>query len=87
MTDEDISVVEDWLDAGRSVFLDSGVFNLANSHAKAHGITMDEALQMAPDDLEGFAPLFDKYTRIVKRLGSRLWGYIEIDQGGPREQD
>lgn len=82
LTEADIPTVEDWLDKGSTVFLDSGVFNLANSHARAHGTTMDQALSMAPEELEGFEHLFDKYLKVVNRLGERLWGYIEIDQGG-----
>lgn len=67
---------------GRRVFVDSGVFNLSTSHAKAHGLSMDQALSMAPDEVDGFADLFGRYVAIVHEMGDRLWGYIEIDQGG-----
>lgn len=74
--------LEGLLDAGYIVFLDSGIFNLTNEHKRATGCTMDEALALAPEEINGFDELFDKYTRIVSDFGDRLWGYIELDQGG-----
>lgn len=70
------------LDAGRRVLLDSGVFELANGYAKTHGMTLAHALAIAPEDLDGFAELYDRYTSVVARHGDRLWGWIELDQGG-----
>tara|TARA_B100000459_G_scaffold52626_2_gene28153 strand:- start:8429 stop:9328 length:900 start_codon:yes stop_codon:yes gene_type:complete len=81
-TDEEIKQVEDWADEGKRVFIDSGVFNLANSHAKNNEISMDAALSMAPDDIDGFKDLFEKYCDIISRIGDKVWGYIEVDQGG-----
>ena len=43
---------------------------------------MDEALGTAPEDIDGFDNLFDRYCEIVGVLGDRAWGYIELDQGG-----
>jgi hypothetical protein len=70
------------LDGGSAVFLDSGVFNLANSHARAHNMRMDDALGLAPEEVDGFNELFERYVAIVREFGDRVWGYIEIDQGG-----
>jgi hypothetical protein len=70
------------MDAGGRVFLDSGVFNLANQHAIAHGMPMDEALGLHPDELDGFGPLRAAYVDTVKTYEDRLWGYVELDQGG-----
>lgn len=67
---------------GSRVFIDSGVFNLSNSHAKRHGISMDQALGMAPTEIDGFDELFESYVGFMKENGDRVWGYIEIDQGG-----
>lgn len=67
---------------GGKVFLDSGIFNLTNQHAIAHGITMDEALGLAPTDIDGFARLREAYVSTVKKYEDRLWGYVELDQGG-----
>lgn len=64
------------------VFLDSGVYNLTNAHAAKHGLTMDEALTYAPDKIDGFDELFEKYCGLIRKYGTKLWGYSEIDQGG-----
>lgn len=70
------------LDSGHRVFLDSGVFWLTNRHARAHGTSMDEALALPPEDVDGFGELYARYTDLVTRYGDRLWGYTELDQGG-----
>lgn len=64
------------------VFLDSGVYNLTNTHAAKHGLSMDQALAMAPDQVDGFDELFKKYCGMLDRFGDQLWGFTEIDQGG-----
>ena len=63
-------------------FIDSGVFNLSTRHAAKHDLTMDQALALAPTEIDGFDELFAKYVRLVTELGDKVWGYIEIDQGG-----
>lgn len=70
------------LDDDHVVLLDSGIFWLTNRHKRAHGISMDEALSLAPEDIDGFAELHARYIELVQRYGERLWGYIELDQGG-----
>jgi hypothetical protein len=67
---------------GRKMFLDSGVYWLATQHAEAHGMTMNQALGLAPERVEGFDKLFDAYVATARRYEQQLWGYIEIDQGG-----
>jgi hypothetical protein len=64
------------------LFIDSGVFALANGHAVEHEITMDEALSLAPTEIDGFDELYKRYCSIIETLGDLVWGYIEIDQGG-----
>lgn len=71
-----------WFDKGKKVFIDSGIFNLTNVHKKKHNITMDQALALAPEEIDGFDKLFDKYVDLVGRLHDHCWGYIELDQGG-----
>ena len=80
--EDDEQFLKDAIDDGKKVFIDSGVFNLTNQHARNHNMTMDEVLSMAPERLDGFDSLFDKYVRIIKEIGEESWGYIEIDQGG-----
>jgi hypothetical protein len=70
------------LDAGRNVLIDSGIFNLAMAHARTHGLHMDDALLMPPSQVDGFSKLRDKYYEVADTYGSRVWGMIELDQGG-----
>ncbi len=71
------------IDAPNSrVFIDSGVFWLSTSHAKKHGLSMDQALSLSPNEIDGFDDLFDRYVGFLSENGDRVWGYIEIDQGG-----
>lgn len=77
------TIIESWLSQGHRVFLDSGIFNLTNEHMRAHpGMTMDEALALAPNQIDGFEELLARYVEAVKQYGDRVWGYIELDQGG-----
>jgi hypothetical protein len=64
------------------LFIDSGIFNLTMKHARSHNVSMDTALSLAPNEIDGFQPLFDKYLEIVTSNESNLWGYVELDQGG-----
>lgn len=70
------------IEDGCKVFLDSGVFWLTNRHKKEHGLTMDQALGLAPTDIDGFDWLWDKYLELVTSYADDLWGYVELDQGG-----
>lgn len=70
------------LDEGYVILLDSGIFWLTNQHKRATGCTMDAALSLAPEEIQGFDELFDRYVYLASTYGDRLWGYIELDQGG-----
>lgn len=70
------------IEDGCKVFLDSGVFWLTNRHKHQHGITMDEALALAPTDIDGFDWLWERYIELVTAYRDDLWGYVELDQGG-----
>lgn len=76
------TMLRSFLDQGKHVFVDSGVFWLTNRHKRAHGITMDAALSLHPQQVDGFDELFAEYVRVCTRYGDRVWGYIELDQGG-----
>ena len=75
-------VLENSYQLGAKWFIDSGIFNLTNEHMRAHGITMDAALGLAPEEIDGFDELFARYVDILSRWKDRCWGYIELDQGG-----
>lgn len=81
--DADTQHVREFVEkSGCAVFIDSGVFNLSTRHAAKHDLAMDQALALAPSEIDGFDELFAKYVRLVTELGDKVWGYIEIDQGG-----
>lgn len=80
--EDDIRLVEQWVAAGKRVLVDSGVFWLVNRHADRHGISMNEALSIPPERVDGFADLMERYLAVIGRIGERCWGYIEVDQGG-----
>lgn len=66
----------------RTVLLDSGIFNLTMGHARAHNMTMDDALRLHPSEVDGWPELKDRYYEVATRFHSRLWGVIELDLGG-----
>lgn len=78
----EMDVIEQALDLGIRLLIDSGVFWLTNRHKRAHGLTMDQALSLAPDEIDGFDWLLDRYVRVHDRFADRMWGIIELDQGG-----
>ena len=80
--DESVKQAEALIANGNKLFIDSGVYSLTTSHAKAHGMTMDQVLSMPPEEVDGFDKLFGRYLAICKQLGDKAWGYIEVDIGG-----
>lgn len=70
------------LDEGVETFLDSGIFFLTNQHKRAHDVSMDTALALAPEEIDNFDWLYDIYCEICSTYGGQLWGYNELDQGG-----
>ncbi len=70
-------------DPENRLLLDSGIFWLTNKHKREHPpMTMDEALSLPPGAIDGFDLLWETYTKLVTQFEDRLWGYIELDQGG-----
>jgi hypothetical protein len=79
---EDEKRLVDMIEAGVRVLLDSGVYIITQEHARRHNVSMDVALALAPDQIDGFEDLWSAFTRVVGRYGDQLWGYVELDQGG-----
>ena len=79
---KEIEQIAEIVRGGTKLLLDSGIFWLANEHKDKHEISMDQALALAPGEIDGFRELKDKYLELVDRLGEDSWGYIEMDQGG-----
>lgn len=75
--------LERLLSEGHHILLDSGIFWLTQRHVRAHDdMTMDDALALPPEEIEGFDELFGQYVELVTAYGDQLWGYVELDQGG-----
>lgn len=69
-------------DSGSRILLDSGVFSLAMAHARRHRVSHDAALNMPPEEVDGFDRLWDRYLELATTLAEHLWGVIELDLGG-----
>lgn len=71
------------LDADNIVLLDSGIFWLTQRHRARHpGMSMNDALGLPPDEVDGFDWLWRNYLLLTRQFEDELWGYIELDQGG-----
>lgn len=70
------------LERNARILVDSGIFWLTNRHKRAHQISMDTALALAPDEIDGFDGLWSAYCTIAREYGDKVWGMIELDQGG-----
>lgn len=75
------ALLDEWCDK-RRVLLDSGIFALTMGYARRRGIHLFQALTLAPEEVAGFGELWDRYCELVTRYADRLWGVIELDQGG-----
>lgn len=80
--DAEESYLAEHLDHGVTVLLDSGIFHLSNDYARRHRIPLPQALGRAPEEMDGFDRLYARYVYLARTYGDRLWGYIELDQGG-----
>ncbi len=74
--------LEEPMAEGKLLLLDSGIFWMTNRHARAHGVSMDHALSLAPEEIDGFDELYPRYIELVTRYEADLWGFMELDQGG-----
>ena len=81
-----IRYLEKWLNEGRTVFLDSGVFTLGMDHARKHNLSFYEVLAIPPEHIDGYDALLNVYIELVKRYEARVWGYVEIDFGGTQQK-
>lgn len=80
-TTKDAEVLKRLCDT-RNVLLDSGIYNLAMSHARTHDVSHDAALSLPPEEIDGFDELWDRYAALANRYSDTLWGVVELDQGG-----
>ena len=81
-SEKSIAGVEKWMESGNRVFIDSGIYDLAMRHAENNNVSHNEALNLPPNQIDGFSKLLNKYYAVIDRIGDESWGYIELDQGG-----
>jgi hypothetical protein len=60
-SERELETLERLIGEGRRLLIDSGIFSLTNEHMRAHGCTMDAALALPPDQIDGFAALWTRY--------------------------
>lgn len=65
------------------VLIDSGVHELAAREHRRTGDSFATIFSRDPFEIEGFNAWIEKYTVIMNELKDVVWGYIEIDLGGP----
>lgn len=80
-TQKQIDLLDRWCDE-RTILLDSGVYALASAYAKAHDVSIGVAFATPPDQMDDWNRLYDQWCELTQRFGDRLWGVIELDQGG-----
>ena len=81
-SDAQLQICVEFMDSGRDLFFDSGIFSLAAAHAAKHDMPLDRAIDMPLDQVDGFDELFACYVDICRRFGAKSWGYVELDLGG-----
>jgi len=70
-----------------SFFLDSGIFGIANAHAKKMNLSHVEALLVKPSEVEGWDKFIKEWKTQVARIKNKCWGYVEIDIGGTDQKN
>ncbi len=64
-----------------TVLLDSGAYALAAARARDEGCHVSTMFQEPLNTFPGWEEHIETYTREVRELEHRLWGYIEVDLG------
>lgn len=47
-----LETLQGWIADGHLLLIDSGVFNLANEHARRNKVPLEQALALAPDEID-----------------------------------
>lgn len=77
------NLIDEAVDMGRVMLLDSGVYSLVASFARDNFLPFNQALSIHPDVIPSFSNLYQDYCEFVAAYEDDLWGYIELDIGGP----
>lgn len=68
-------------DAGTKIIVDSGVFELAATHARDNNVHILQSIVQPPSAFPDFAKFLRKYVLLMQRIKGKVWGYVEIDLG------
>lgn len=79
-----LPVVDEAVEMGRVMLLDSGIYSLVADFARDNFLPFNQALAIHPDGMAGFSRLYQDYIDFVAAYEDDLWGYIELDIGGPK---
>lgn len=84
-TKKHIANIKRWIDQGKNILVDSGVFELCSHHAKTNSIQLNAALGSPPDSIDGFGKLLDHLMNIEKQL-KNAFAIVEVDIGGKKHK-
>lgn len=70
-----------WVEQGKKLIIDSGVFEVCMKHARAHNLTLSGALSLPPEKLDGFPRLLDHFMGVARQLPD-VFALVEMDVGG-----
>jgi len=76
----------EWAEIYRHLFIDSGVFSLANAEAIRKKVSFEEGLKLKLSDIEGGEEYLADYINTCQQIKNVVWGYIEVDLGGRDEK-
>jgi hypothetical protein len=78
----DIEDIRRWARAGNRIIIDSGAFDLCATHARRNELPLQTVFGMPPENIDGFAQLYENYVAVAAELQSDVFAVIEIDIGG-----
>jgi hypothetical protein len=70
----------------RHLFIDSGVFSLANAEAKRRNASFEEGLTLKLSDIETGEEYLAAYMAMCQQIKDHVWGFVEVDLGGRDEK-
>lgn len=68
---------------GKTIFIDSGAYALAAEVARNEDVPLSAVFGRKAQVVPGFDKLLGSYLSIIGRLKDSVWGYVELDFGGP----
>ena len=78
----DIEDIKRWARSGIKIIIDSGAFDLCARHSAKHNIPLQKVFGIAPENIDGFAKLYEDFDTIARELQDYVFATVEIDLGG-----